>query len=135
MSIVIERYVHLDEARPAEAHFVWFMCAADKRVLAEHFHLANPPSLGAVLLDSAMALSENAGLKGRIGLHAAASGGTKLLGFYRNAGLQQLPASARLPAPIKRANDGRFFYATERAAAALLAKWTTFARRPATPGV
>jgi len=122
MSIIIENYPHLEAGPPAEGHFLWFLCAADKGVLARHFGFANPPSLGRVLLDNAMVLSENAGLSGRIGLHAARAGGAALLAFYRDSGLRRLPAGATLPRAIKRRNDGRFFYADETTAGALMSK-------------
>jgi hypothetical protein len=122
MTIVIENYLRLDAPEPPGAHFVWFLCAADKGVLTRHFGFSNPPSLGRVLLDAAMVLSENAGLAGRIGLHAARAGGAALTAFYRDCGLRRLAPGRPLPAPIKRRNDGRFFYADETTAAALLSK-------------
>ncbi len=66
-----------------------------------------------------MVLSFHQGLRGLIGLHAAAAGGEGLLDLYRRCGLLQLPQSAALPPAIRRDNDGRFFYADEEAAEVL----------------
>jgi hypothetical protein len=63
-----------------------------------------------LLLDNAIVLSQNAGLGGRIGLHAATAGGDGLLAVYGRCGLLRLPATRPLPPLIRRANDGRFFY-------------------------
>jgi hypothetical protein len=121
MLIVIEAYPYLDIEHPAESNFVWFMSAADAGVLTSELHMSNPPALGRVLLDSAIVLSQNAGLAGRIGLHAAAAGGDGLLAVYDRLGLVRLPATAALPPSVRRPNDGRFFYADEPSAEALAA--------------
>jgi len=120
MSIVIENYPHLDVAAPSNAHFVWFISAAEKDVLIRHFQMSNPPSLGRILLDNAMVLSLNAGLEGRIGLHAAAKGGATLMQLYVKYGLMNLQSAASLPRSIRRRNDGRFFYADDATAQKLL---------------
>jgi hypothetical protein len=121
MLIVIEAYPYLDVERPAESHFVWFMSGADAGVLTSEFGMSNPPALGRVLLDSAIVLSQNAGLAGRMGLHAAPSGGNDLLTVYDWLGLIRLPITAALPPAVRRPNDGRFFYADEPSAEALAA--------------
>lgn len=82
--------------------------------------MSDPPALGAILLDNSMVLSKNAQLEGRIGLHAAAAGGSALLTFYRSRGLLPLPTQATLPKAVKRSNDGRFFFTDKPTAAALL---------------
>jgi hypothetical protein len=79
MSILIEEYAYLDVARDVAAHSLWFISAADPAVLTEQFGMSNPPVLGRVLIDNAIVLSQNAGLGGRIGLHAAVAGGEALL--------------------------------------------------------
>ena len=121
MLIVIEAYPYLEIEHPAESHFVWFMSGADAGVLMSEFHMSNPPALGRALLDSAIVLSQNSDLEGRIGLHAAAAGKDSLLALYDRLGLIRLPATAALPPSIRRPNDGRFFYADERSAEALAA--------------
>jgi hypothetical protein len=120
MLILIEAYPYLDVEHPAESHFVWFMSGADAGVLTE-FGMSNPPALGRVLLDTAIVLSQNAELAGRIGLHAAAAGGEGLLAIYDRLGLIRLSATAPLPPSVRRPNDGRFFYADDSVAEALAA--------------
>ena len=122
MSILIDGYPYLDVRTPAESYFVWFISAADSEVLKNHFGLSAPPSLGRILLDSPIILSQNADYSGRIGLHAALRGGSRLLAFYVKSGLMNLPATEPLPPPITRRNDGRFFYADEALAEALAAQ-------------
>ncbi len=73
------------------------MSGADPGVLKAQFGMSHPPALGRVLLDNAIVLSQNAGLAGRVGLHAATAGGDALLALYRRCGLMHLPADAALP--------------------------------------
>ena len=120
LSILVEAYPYLDVDHPGESHFLWFMSAADPGVLTTEFGMSQPPALGRLLLDNAIVLSQNAGLGGRIGLHAATAGGDGLLTVYDRCGLLRLPATKPLPPPIRRANDGRFFY-TDEGLAELLA--------------
>lgn len=124
MSILIERYPHLDIRAPGEAYFIWFMSTAPDTILAS-FGVSDPPSLGDTCIDNTLVLSANDGCAGRIGLHAAPSGGARLLGDYA-ARLLQLPAAQPLPAPIRRRNDGRFFYADDARAALLLSRGDAF---------
>jgi len=119
MSILIESYPYLDSRRVEQSSFVWFISAADPGVLQADFAMSDPPALARVLLDNAIVLSQNAGLDGRLGLHAAAAGGSALLKVYASCGLTALPASAALPAAVKRKNDGRFFYTDETSAETL----------------
>ena len=121
MSILIEDYPYLDVAHPGDSHFIWFMSAADAGVLTSEFGLSQPPALGRVLLDNGIVLSQNAGFEGRVGLHAAAAGGDALLEVYARCGLLRLPPQAELPPPLRRPNDGRYFYADEAVAEALAA--------------
>ncbi len=113
MSICIESYPYLDATRSLESNFVWFVSAADPALLQSDFNMSQPPALGRVLLDNAIILSQNAGLEGRIGLHAAAAGGRALMNIYSACGLTRLSASATLPPGVRRKNDGRFFFADE----------------------
>jgi hypothetical protein len=121
MSIMIERYPHLEINDPSEAQFVWFMSAADDTILTNHFQMSKPPSLARIHLDIAMVLSANMSLEGRIGLHAANSGGNGLPAVYQRCGLTRLPASARFPPSIKRGNDGRYFHTSPQSAESLMA--------------
>ena len=119
MSILIERYPYLDVTTTALSHFVWFMSAADPTVLQSDFGMSQPPALARLLLDNAIVLSQNSGLEGRMGLHAAAAGGEALTDVYCHCGLQRLSKHANLPASVRRPNDGRFFYADNEVAEAL----------------
>jgi len=121
MSIFIESYPYLESSRSADSYFIWFMSAADPAALQSDFSMSHPPALGRVLLDNAIVLSQNAGAGGRIGLHAAVAGGSTLLKIYTRCGLLLLPATAVLPAGVKRQNDGRFLFADEARAETLAA--------------
>jgi hypothetical protein len=121
MSILIENYPHLEVGKPAQSYFVWFISAAEPGVLMSEFGLSHPPALARVLLDNAIVLSQNSGLEGRMGLHAAEAGGDALVNLYSHCGLLQLPGSAALPDSVHRANDGRFFFADETVAEVLAA--------------
>jgi hypothetical protein len=125
MSIIIEGYPYLDVARDVAADFLWFISAADPAVLTKQFGMSNPPRLGRVLIDNAIVLSQNAGLGGRIGLHAAVAGGKALVAMYESCGLSRLPVTAGLPPVIRRPNDGRFFYLDEPSAETLAAALDT----------
>jgi hypothetical protein len=121
MSILIENYPYLDVAAPAQSYFLWFISAADPEVLRSDFGMSHPPALARLLLDNAIVLSQNSGLEGRMGLHAAAAGGAALMNLYRHCGLHLLSGSAPLPASVHHSNDGRFFYADESVAEVLAA--------------
>jgi hypothetical protein len=121
MSILIENYPHLDVGTPAQSYFLWFISAADPTVLQSDFGMSHPPALARLLLDNAIVLSQNSGLEGRMGLHAAAAGGAALMNLYSHCGLHLLPGSAPLPTSVHRPNDKRFFYADESVAEALAA--------------
>jgi hypothetical protein len=121
MSILIERYPHLDIAHPGESNFIWFLSAADSQVLSRDYGVSQPPALARVLLDNAIVLSQMSGLEGRIGLHAARAGGRGLLAVYRKCGLLRLELGVRLPPGVRRRNDGRYFYADEAVAEQLAA--------------
>jgi len=49
MSILIENYPHLDVATPAQSYFLWFISAADPRVLQADFGMSHPPALARLL--------------------------------------------------------------------------------------
>jgi hypothetical protein len=121
MSIFIETYPYLDVSTRADSVFVWFISSAEPTVLRENFGMSHPPALGRVLLDNAIVLSQNAGLAGRIGLHAARAGGSQLLRIYQNCGLIRLSEDMPLPTEVRRENDGRFFYADPGRAESLAA--------------
>jgi hypothetical protein len=113
MSILIESYPYLDVGKSAQSYFVWFISAAEPGVLKSEFGISHPPALARVLLDNAIVLSQNSGLEGRTGLHAAEAGGDALVNLYEHCGLLRLPGRAVLPASVHRVNDGRFLYTDE----------------------
>jgi hypothetical protein len=113
MSILIEDYPYLDVSRREESYYVWFISAADPDVLVEDFDMSHPPALGRVLLANPIVLSQNSGLEGRIGLHAAAAGGAALKALYTGLGLTEVPSGVALPKGVHRKNLGGFFYADE----------------------
>ena len=100
---------------------MWFISAAEPSVLQSDFGISHPPALARLLLDNALILSQNSQLEGRMGLHAAAAGGTTLMNLYTHCGLLRIPASAALPAAVRRPNDGRFLFAGEAVAEGLAA--------------
>jgi hypothetical protein len=122
MSILIENYPYLDVSRPNDSYFVWFISAADPDVLAAEFGMSHPPALGRVLLDNAIVLSQNSGLAGRVGLHAAAAGGSALKALYAGLGLTEVPKGVALPKGVHRKNVGGFFYADETQTEAMALK-------------
>ncbi|MEA3160414.1 MAG: hypothetical protein QOD95_1962 [Gammaproteobacteria bacterium] len=119
MSILIEHYPYLNVSKTAQSHFVWFISSADPSVLQSDFGMSHPPALARLLLDNAIVLSQNSGLEGRVGLHAAAAGGAALMNLYGHCGLLHLRADADLPPSVRRPNDGRFFFADEPVAETL----------------
>ena len=109
MSMLIDPYFDFGSA-PAwsrDSAFVWFLASAPAEILVS-LGVSDPPSLGRVCLDNALVYSVNAGLLGKIGLHCAAAGGQRLFDFYEDKHLIPLPKGGKLP--IRRENDGRFFY-------------------------
>ena len=88
---------------------MWFMCAMPKDVFTRFDISSVPPSLGRVCVDVALTASHLLGLRGRIGLHCAPSGGPRLMRFYENH-CRLLNLAEHLPLPPFHANDGRFFY-------------------------
>ena len=120
MSFIIEGYPHLDVTQPGLAHFLWFVSAAPDDIFA-HYNVSDPPSLGAISVDSTMVLSEHRGLNGRMGLHAARAGRPRLQKLYGTiCQLIQLPEDVPLPGGIRRGNDGWFFYADDERAGIVL---------------
>ncbi len=120
MHLFIEHYPHLDTRVTKEASFAWFISTAPAEVLAQ-FGVTKSPALGRVCIDAAIVASMVSGDDGRIGLHCAQAGGTRLMLFYeQKCRLLRLPPSAELP--VGRHNDGRFFYTDEQRAEELAAE-------------
>ncbi len=117
MSLFIERYPHLP-VNEQEAVFVWFISSAPRTALAK-LGVQTAPSLGRILIDTALVASMNMGLEGRIGLHCARAGGDRLQDFYLNhCKLSHLCKGTIMS--VGRASDGRFFYTDESLADSLV---------------
>lgn len=111
MALLIEDYPHLPAYTTKEAVFTWFIAAAPDDALKKQ-KVNAIPSLGQILVDTALTSSYVLGTQGRIGLHCASAGGDRLYQFYlKKCGLMPIPQHA--PLSVKRKNDGRFFYTDE----------------------
>ena len=118
MMLLIEKYPHVVQGNAEGSSFIWLLASAPKDAMKD-VGIAKRPSLGRILVDTAMGHSEANGLEGRMWLHCAPAGGQRLMGFYENnCELLNLPLAA--PLPVRRRNDGRFFYSTEALAHKLL---------------
>jgi hypothetical protein len=119
MTLLIDPYFDLGSSpsRSVNSTFVWFLASAPSEVLGE-LGVSEPPSLGTACLDNALVYSKNNGWLGKIGLHCAVEGGQRLFEFYKNRKLILLPQGIKLP--VRRANDGRFFYTNESLANQIL---------------
>jgi hypothetical protein len=119
MMLFIEQYPHAVKGDGDRATFAWLVAAAPKDAMKD-LGFNKRPSLGRILVDTAMGHSEAHGLDGRMWLHCAPAGGDRLLGFYANScKLLNLPKTELLPV-TRRRNDGRYFYSTESLAQTLL---------------
>jgi hypothetical protein len=111
MSLLIEHYPHLPVGTDQTSVFTWFIAAAPEAALQKR-GVRHLPSLGRILVDTALVSSLALGTQGRMGLHCARAGGTRLYDFYLNkCGLMPMKRQEKLS--IRRANDGRFFYTNE----------------------
>lgn len=124
MMLLIEQYPHVipeQGSDPPEwnqrSTFTWFIAAAPDSAL-KRLKL-KPLSLGRTLVDTALVHSLENGCEGRMWLHCAIEGGDRLMDFY-NGFLSNLPEDS--PLPVRRKNDGRFFYSTEFMAQLLIAE-------------
>lgn len=95
---------------PRASVFTWFVAAAPAESLRKR-GVADPPSLGRILIDAALVTSQALRLEGQMWLHAAPSGGNGLVHFYGTiCQLERLPLGFALPGG--RLSDGRRYYAT-----------------------
>jgi hypothetical protein len=94
--------------------FTWFLSTAPRDTLID-LGVPEPPSLGRVLIDTALVTSVALGHGGRMWLHASPIGGERLSDFYRTAGLAAIQVGQRVPHlknPLAGVpSDGRHFYA------------------------
>jgi len=125
MMMIICPHPHIAPNSDDGSAFVWFLAAAETKSLTdEKIKVSEPPSLGRVMIDTAIVHSLGCGYAGRIGLHAAPAGGPELLSFYADhCQLDRVPKTSRLPLMVSTAlkgNDGRYFYADASLAMPLL---------------
>jgi hypothetical protein len=111
MLLLIERYPWLiSGASVNRSVFTWFLTSAPSEALTT-LSVPDPPSLGRILIDTALVTSLALGLEGQMWLHAAPAGGERLAHFYGTiCHMSALPAGS--PLPGGRSSDGRFYYAT-----------------------
>ena len=93
------------------ALFLWYLTGAPAAAVASR---RSPKLVTAAAFDLALTVSLNSRANGRLWLHAAPEGGTRLLDWYEAKGLERVPLGTRLPGPkfSERINDGRYFYVT-----------------------
>jgi hypothetical protein len=90
--------------------FTWFLTSAPAAALAS-LSVPEAPSLGRILIDTALVTSKALGLDGQMWLHAAPGGGARLAHFYGTiCHMPAFPAGMALPG--RRRSDGRHYYAT-----------------------
>jgi hypothetical protein len=119
MLLLIEQYPWpLPAAGSGDSTFTWFLATAPKATL-QRLGVPDPPSVGRILIDTALVTSETLGLNGRMWLHAAPVGGPWLMTYYtKKCGLLPMAAGTRLP--WFQVSDGRHFYATAALASTLM---------------
>jgi len=119
LSLLVERYTLIEQEGPGT--FVWFAASAPDEA-CDRLNIPRLDQLGRILIDAAMVTSVQAGLDGRISLHADPGGDVYLPRYYaETCGLLRVPASTTLCGV--RINDGRYFHATPQVAQALLKRF------------
>jgi hypothetical protein len=122
MLLLIEAYpwpFPLGAASP-QSTFLWFLASAPTDSLKK-LGVVDPPSLGRILIDTALVTSMGLGHEGQMWLHAAPSGGEKLLGFYVDmCRLRKMQVGTALPSGA--ASDGRHCLAASVLAKRLIAE-------------
>lgn len=107
ISLVVEQYKLLEGANPSS--FLWLAATAPSQAF-KALGVPRLDQLGEILVDTTMVTSFNAGLRGRMGLHADPRGGPHLLKFYaQDCGLDRIGSAIQLKGT--RTNDGRYFFA------------------------
>lgn len=105
---LIERYPWPISGVVAQSTFTWFIASAPSESLRSR-GVPDPPSLGRIMVDTALVTSKALGLEGRMWLHAAPAGGAALTQFYgRICQMDSLLVGSRLP--NGKISDGRHFY-------------------------
>jgi len=115
MILLIESHPWLlPTARKRQSTYTWFMAAAPKKVL-QGLGVFATPSLGSILIDTALTTSMTLGYRGRMWLHADRRGGQRLFDYYSKK-CNLLNVNAGFPLPSGLLSDGRHFYATSKIA-------------------
>ncbi len=119
MILLIESYPWLlPTARKRQSTFTWFIASAPKKVLQE-LGVFTTPSLGSILIDTALITSMTLGHRGRMWLHADHRGGQRLFDYYsKKCNLPNVGHGFPLPSGLL--SDGRHFYATSTIAKQLV---------------
>jgi hypothetical protein len=98
--------------------YLWFLAAAPSASLTAN-GISSEPVIGRALIDIAVTRSIAQGKGGRISLHAAKSGGSKLYEFYHEkCGLKNFPVARG-----GFRNDGRFFFTSAQYARTFTYPW------------
>lgn len=122
---VAEKYPALHEHR-RDSSFIWYLATAPEDFLLTYLKRADLPArLGVLCIDVGITTSFNNNNAGLIGLHAAQSGGQKLIRFYADkCGLNNLPKKSKLTLGrnLIGGNDGRYFYTDESIALSISIK-------------
>jgi len=92
--------------------YIWYFATAPDAYSKQFVDLDEIPKLGRLCVDIAISRSFCRKHSGVIGLHAAPTGGDKLLHFFQNhCGLNRLGNDVEITGDKE--NDGRYFYADE----------------------
>jgi hypothetical protein len=107
-------------AASSASTFLWFLASAPTDSL-KRLGVVDPPSLGRILIDTALVTSMGLGHEGQMWLHAAPSGGDKLLSFYVDVcKLRKIEKATALP--NRATSDGRHCTAASVLAKRLVAE-------------
>lgn len=107
--------------RRRSASFLWYLSGAPASAFEGR---PVPKMITAATIDMAVTISLNGAADGRLWLHAAPEGGDRLLEWYKERGLEQVPQTTKLPGPLvgPRRNDGRYFRLTQSRARVVSAR-------------
>lgn len=116
----------------SDSVYVWYLSVAPSRLLRFFLPFNSVPRrIGQACIDGAVERSLDLGHGGRLWLHAAPAGGTKLMDWYiATCGMKTVPGSVdRLPGIAglaTRQNDGRYLYFDEAAASTFHARFSRY---------
>ena len=106
--MVTEKYPYLIN-KQEQSSFIWYMSTAPKKIYDTILQGDDVLKLGLHCIDVGITSSYNNFNFGRIGLHAAPKGGSRLMAFYEDkCKLKKLNKNVNIS--VIRQNDGRYFY-------------------------